>query len=381
MDVVQNFMDMDSVLAWLRPSALLSDTSNLFFFREINEFLKGEIDEFGINLLGRTMSWVGSIALTLMTLWIMIQGYRIATRQSREPMMALVTNSLRSVFIIGLATGMAIGGSTIFKFLTDDVSREITRVVTGKDQNAYDSIDKSLGYMQLAMSSIDQLHVGGSEIVDSVKTRNLWFTGIGIAGPAIVAGSMLLLNKVAMALFVGLGPLFILSLMFEPTKQLFNKWLFYGIGTMFSLAVLSVMVAIALDMVLAVAGSFWVGRILGSSTEGINSMALQQGGLGLVLTTLIIMAPPMAAAFFQGMLGQFTAYSGFGGIGRGTGADSAGRTPGTPGYSPGAPTFTGQTPSTGKQSGFHSPSSANPLYTVGLSQDAVKMNPQISRGG
>jgi type IV secretion system protein VirB6 len=144
---------------------------------------------------------------------------------------------------------------------------------------------------------------------------------------------------------------------------------------------LSVMVAIALDMVLAVAGSFWVGRILGSSTEGINSMALQQGGLGLVLTTLIIMAPPMAAAFFQGMLGQFTAYSGFGGIGRGTGADSAGRTPGTPGYSPGAPTFTGQTPSTGKQSGFHSPSSANPLYTVGLSQDAVKMNPQISRGG
>ena len=152
--------------------------------------------------------------------------------------------------------------------------------------------------------------------------------------PAVVAGSMLLLNKVAMALFVGLGPIFILSLMFEPTKQLFNRWLFYGIGTMFSLAVLSVMVAIALDMVLAVAGSFWVGRILGSSTEGINSMALQQGGLGLVLTTLIIMAPPMAAAFFQGMLGQFTAYSGFGGIGRGTGVDSAGRTPGMPGYNP-----------------------------------------------
>jgi type IV secretion system protein VirB6 len=69
-----------------------------------------------------------------------------------------------------------------------------------------------------------------------------------------------------------------------------------------------------------------------SNIKSINSMALQQGGLGLVLTTLIVMAPLMAASFFQGMLGQFTAYSAFGGIGRNTGADSAGRTPGTPGY-------------------------------------------------
>src|SRR3546814_6276483 len=78
----------------------------------------------------------------------------------------------------------------------------------------------------------------------------LWFTCIGIAGPAITGGAMLLLNKVAMALFVGLRPMFILCLLFEQTKQLFSKWLFYGIGTMFSLALLSVMVAIALKMVL-----------------------------------------------------------------------------------------------------------------------------------
>ncbi|SOD56808.1 type IV secretion system protein [Pseudoxanthomonas wuyuanensis] len=207
------------------------------------------------------------------------------------------------------------------------------------------------------------------------------FVASGIAGPAVLAGSMLLLNKVAMALFVGLGPIFILSLMFEQTKQLFSKWLFYGIGTMFPLAVLSVMVAIALDMVLAVAGSFRVGKFLGSSTEGVNSMALQQGGLGLVLTTLIVMAPPMAASFFQGMLGQFTAYSAFGGIGRGTGADSAGRTPGMPGYSPAsAPAHTGQPP-TGQPSGFNN-SSPTGAYasSASSSQDVVRRNSQAKRG-
>lgn len=299
-------------LAWLGGQAgLLSDASNLVFFQEINNFLKDEIDEFGVNLLGRMMAWVGSIALTLMTLWILIQGYRIVTGQSRDSMMALVSNSLRGTLIVGLATGLAIGGSDVYGFLADDMSREITHVVTGRDENAYASIDRSLGYMQVAMSSIDQLDVGGSEIVNDAKERALWFTGIGTGGPAITAGTMLLLNKIAMALFIGLGPLFVLCLLFDQTKQLFSRWLFYGIGTMFSLAVLSVMVALALDMVVAVAASFWTGRILGGNVEGINSMALQQGGLGLILTMLIISAPPIAASFFQGVLANFTPYSGF----------------------------------------------------------------------
>lgn len=327
MDALLGFLQGEA-LAWLSGRAgLLSDASNLVFFQEINDFLRDEIDEFGVNLLGRVMAWVGSIALTLMTLWILIQGYRVVTGQSRDSMMGLVSNSLRGTLIVGLATGLAIGGSDVYGFLAEDVSREITHVVTGRDENAYASIDRSLGYMQVAMGIIDQVDVGGSEIVNDAKERALWFTGIGTGGPAITAGTMLLLNKIAMALFIGLGPLFILCLLFEQTKQLFSRWLFYGIGTMFSLAVLSVMVALALDMVVAVAASFWTGRILGGNVEGINSMALQQGGLGLILTMLIISAPPMAAAFFQGTLGQFYAFSQFGNYG-----GSVGTRPGEPAY-------------------------------------------------
>src|SRR3546814_19393111 len=105
--------------------------------------------------------------------------------------------------------------------------------------------------------------------------------------------------------------MFILCLLFEQTKQLFSKWLFYGIGTMFSLALLSVMVATALKMVLAVAATFWVGKFTGATTEGIHSMASQQGGLGLILTVLIVPTPPMAAAFFKVMHGAITPYTAF----------------------------------------------------------------------
>lgn len=84
-------------------------------------------------------------------------------------------------------------------------------------------------------------------------------------------------------------------------------------------------------MVTAVAEAFWAtalaGSLLGSDfTDGMTSQAMQQGGMGLILTALIISAPPMAAMFFQGTLGQFMAYSQFNGGG------AVGHRPGESGY-------------------------------------------------
>ena len=173
----------------------------------------------------------------------------------------------------------------------------ITHVVTGKDEKPEAQIDKSLAWMQVALSSIDGIKILNDPELQADKTRAMWFIGLGTGGPAVTAGSMLLLYEVAMALFIGLGPLFILCLLFDQTKQLFQRWLFYGIGTMFSMAVLAAMVSIALDMVIRVSASFWMTALvnkfplMGASSDGMTSQAMQQGGMGLILTTLILTAP------------------------------------------------------------------------------------------
>jgi type IV secretion system protein VirB6 len=303
------------LLEGLRPGAgfrsahAAAGVSDLSFFREINGFLTGEIEVFRDNLLGRTASLLGATALSLMTLWIMIQGYRIAIGHSRDSMMGLVTNSLRAVLIVGVATAAAAGGGSVDLVDTVGLSSVISRIVTVTDDDVYARVDKCLAYMQVALASIDTLDVAGDPILNDKKERAMWFAGIGTGGPAVMAGTMLLLNKVAMALFVGLGPLFILCLLFDQTKGLFGRWLYYGLGTMFSLALLSVMVTLATDMVIAVAASFWASALLGAGPDSINSMALQQGGMGVVLSMLIMTAPPMAAMFFSGTLGSFVPYS------------------------------------------------------------------------
>ena len=85
---------------------------------------------------------------------------------------------------------------------------------------------------------------------------------------------------------------------------------------MFSLAVFSFVIDVAMRMSVAVAQAYWVARFASAGAglqfdEGISSQALQQGGLGLLLTVLIVSAPPMAAMFFQGALGNFMPHNAF----------------------------------------------------------------------
>src|SRR3546814_2537514 len=76
---------------WLqRPLALFEDTSNIVFFKIVNEFLQSEIDRFGIELLGRTLRWIGMIALSAMTIWIMLQGWRIKSEEHTSELQSLM---------------------------------------------------------------------------------------------------------------------------------------------------------------------------------------------------------------------------------------------------------------------------------------------------
>ncbi|WP_187471051.1 type IV secretion system protein [Luteimonas viscosa] len=228
--------------------------------------------------------------------------------------MALVVSSLRATFIIGIALGVAVSWGPVYQTLTDGLVRTINETMTGDEaaEGSYDDIDRTLAIMQVALTAIDAVDVRDDVVSQEQKTRAMWFTGVGLGGPAIMAATALLLNKIAIGLILGLGPVFILCLLFEQTKSLFQRWLFYGIGTLFSMALLSVMVTLALDMVIAVGMAFWVSSTFIGSNESVTGMAMQQGGLGMILTALIVAAPPMAAMLFQGTLGQFTGYSAFG---------------------------------------------------------------------
>ncbi|MBB4709625.1 type IV secretion system protein VirB6 [Xanthomonas arboricola] len=149
------------------------------------------------------------------------------------------------------------------------------------------------------------------------KSNAMLLAGFGTASPAMAAGSMLLLFKFTMAFLIDVGPIFILALMFDSTKDLFKKWLLYVIGPLFSMSMLSVVSAIVLKLSYKVAAALWAAKainngLMGSDVDGLSLQALQQGGIGLLLTTVIITMPTVAAALWQGSMGTFMACAAFG---------------------------------------------------------------------
>lgn len=376
------------------------------YFALIYDFIHQEILDFRDEVLGRAAALVGGVALVLMSVWVFFQGLRIITGHSRESMMGLVVNSLRATLIVAAATTLGVSGSYVQNLLTEDVQSVVTELVTGEDDTSpKEQIDKNLLYMHLAMTSIDAVKIvdsdGGYELNEK-KQQALLMAGVGTAGPAMTGAAMLLLYEVAMAMFIGFGPIFILCLLFDATKSLFQRWLLYGIGTLFSMAVLSAMVALATKVVVAVAGAFWTtaaaGTLLGMNfNEGFMGVALQQGGIGILLTVLLISTPPMAASFFSGTLGHFTPAAAWGAGGRPM-ADFGGRSPGQPGYSgPASQNNSGYQPQGGQYGAGASNSSAsqptpaptyynnpaaNPNYgTASVQSDTIKKGPTTNPNG
>ena len=272
----------------------------------------------------------------VLTLIILPKGYRILTGQSREPMMALVANMGRNAVIVIAASTMALAGSDLHAFFTQNLLQEINYMVTGEKESPVSAIDKNLVLGQVVMSAIDNAQ--GLDV--STSSSNVTSVGmssvvgaLGVTGPALTAGALLMTYQVGLALFIGLGPVFILCLIFKQTESLFHKWLLYGIGLLFSMAVLSFMVSLVLELNLRIAAGLWGSKAITSflgvgGSTGLSSQAMLQGGIGMLLTALLVTAPAAAAQFFGGTLGQFYTSSVLGG-GAGAQQGPSGQAPGT----------------------------------------------------
>jgi len=312
-------MDMlstaSNLLDWLSPSAG-TGIGDYMGFRLINTYLTSRIGEFGLALMGRMMKFVAGIGLSVATLWVLVQGYRILTGQLRDPLMKLVVEGMRIALCVGIATSMGIGGIKLHTFLTHDMDEAVHELVTGnKGQTTADAIDKNLAYLQIAMTAIDGVQVldGNPELLEEKRTAKL-LAGLGTAGPAIAAGVMLLLLKIVVAMWIGFGPLFIFAFAFDATKAMFHRWLQYGLGALFTMGMLSFTSGLILDLMVRVSAAIWLLKltnISGASTQGISDQAMEQGGMGLILTMLIISVPPIAAHFFQAQVGNFMHFSAF----------------------------------------------------------------------
>ena len=171
------------------------------------------------------------------------------------------------------------------------------------------------------MGAFGSLQAATSNDNGSAFSNFIMASGVAQGAPAVVAGALLLLNEIALSLAILTAPAFILCLLYDPTKQYFQGWLKFFLGSLLTMAVLSVMVTIGLKVMLVYAakvlGEYGVGAVqAGSASQdrpGIAQITIMQGGLGLMMSTLMITAPLLVGNLIGSSLGGFSGYNMFSG--------------------------------------------------------------------
>ena len=307
---------------------------DLLLYTGIRDYLYARIGYFTEVVLSKNLNLALTMVLALLTLWIMVQGYLIVTGRSQEGLKGFIFNLGKNYVVIAIALGVSLGSSFSVRVLTDNLANGISQVMHGSndfgsecltEQTSYITgckIDLNLKTTQLVLSGLSAIDTADDDHLEDKLSEAKWFAGVGTAGPAIVAGTMLILYRIAIALFVGFAPIFILCLLFKRTAPLFQKWLYFGLATIFSSVLLGVMAEISMDLVGhlfggAAAGKF-VATVIGEGgTTGIMETVTQQLGLGLMLSTLLITVPPMAGMWFNGIMASYSGYNAMQGWGNG----------------------------------------------------------------
>src|ERR1700744_6286897 len=138
----------------------MSNLGDYVYFVLVYNYLQDQIAQFQTKTVANMTIWVSAIALTLVTLWIMIQGYRMVTGQTQRPMKGMVVDMARIVLIVTAATTMGVAGVDLQSYLSDNgaLGSEISSLVGG-GTSPVSQIDRNMAATQLTLAAIDVVQI------------------------------------------------------------------------------------------------------------------------------------------------------------------------------------------------------------------------------
>jgi type IV secretion system protein VirB6 len=250
---------------------------------------------------------MGDFAKPLLGIYIALWGWSMMRGAIQEPVLDGFTRIVRLVFIVGLAINIGHYNTYISDRLfhtPDDLAELIVSAAHIEGSNSDTS--SNMTYLDTAMSSFDDI---GKSFRLEAKDRGDWgipdlslyLTGwaLYVAGAAITAYCAFLLSlcKIALALLLGMGPLFVLFLIFESTKRFFETW----IGQIINYIFLVTLTAGAMSLVLFIIMGYLTTTGATLEATPVLSKAFPAIIFSIIGLLVMIQVPSIASALGGGV--------------------------------------------------------------------------------
>lgn len=268
-------------------------------FTKLSAGLATYYQDVAANIVGA----ITPVATTLLTIYVMLWGWSMMRGVISEP----VTDGVSRIVRLALITGIALNVGRYNAYLADmlwnspDALAGVVASGYSDGSTNMNFLDQLLGqFYDMGQAYNDQAHTDAGAL--GMPDLSLWICGVAIwlAGLILTgyAAFLLALSKIALAILLGVGPLFILMTIFEPTKRFFDAWLGQALNYVF----LVLLTAAAIKLVLAIVQNYLgaPGVVAALANPSVNQ-AFPAIVFSIIGVLVMMQLPAMASALGGGV--------------------------------------------------------------------------------
>ena len=220
-------------------------------FQPAYAFVDGKLDVFLGSRASAVMAEVASPLRAALVLYVVLYGFAILRGAISEPVIDFAIRSLKLALIYFLATTSAYATwitDPLFHGLPNELARAIGGGAIPDIGAAFDAFFAHAAYL-------------ADKVANTASPINLgpWFLSAAVylvgALAAALGFGVVMIAKVALALLVALGPIFVACALFEATRRYFFGWL----GQAINYLVLFALILALFQLVLALVDDQWSG--------------------------------------------------------------------------------------------------------------------------
>jgi len=244
----------------------------------------------------------------LLGIYIALWGWAMMRGTIQEPVLDGFTRIIRLTVIVAIAINITQYERFIAHYLFDLPNIMSTFIVNAANPGGPPP-SSNLSYLDEAMAKFDAISTAMIDL--SLSQKNVigipnmtayltgWLVYIGGALLTAYCAFLLALSKIALSVLLGIGPIFVLCLIFEPMKRFFETWLGQALNFVMLVILTSATLSIILKIIMGFLGTGGPGGTLVTTPQ--VSLALTTVifcGIGLLI---MIQVPAIASALGGGV--------------------------------------------------------------------------------
>lgn len=192
-------------------------------FQSIYDKVDHELTGYIFNMSSNVIDFILPIFSNLVLIWVVIWGYMTMFGQSGEPLKTGVFRIIKIGLILTIGLTASTYNNVVANFLSN-APDQLAAIITGSTNYsggaALDSLFSKV--FDIAQDAWDQGGIMNGNFGMYLIAGAILLFGVLLT---LITAGLILLSKIALAVLLAIGSVFIIMLLFDSTKRFFESWL------------------------------------------------------------------------------------------------------------------------------------------------------------